>query len=390
MLISLIFGKEGQNMAFNYKKALALALSAAMVVTAAPVAGLDVQAAAKKQGTAATKITPTKTSYSVKVGKSTAAITLKLNKKTTKKVTINLKSSNKKVATVSKSKVTIKKGKAGTKSASFKIKGVKKGSTTVVASFVNSKGKTVSKKITVKVTKAAATKVAVTGVTLSNTTPKVGDTLTANVTPAKASNVTYQWFTGDTASLTTEIAGATSASYTVTEAELGKFIGVVVKGDNDSTATAVSAVAVQKANSAEIAVTEAKQVGMAKIQVKFNQKITAADKITVKKGTNEQTIDTALFDDDSWTSQTITLKNNLSAGTYTVTLTPADTTQKATSKEIVAKSTALTKIEFLNNFLVMADATYSEGYTFVKGYNDRRGSCSFWREYHNWSWKGFL
>ena len=62
----------------------------------------------------------------------------------------------------------------------------------------------------------------------SNTTigaaPMVGDTLTAAVTPSQAT-VTYQWYRSGAA-----ISGANSASYTLTEADLGAQMSVIVKG----------------------------------------------------------------------------------------------------------------------------------------------------------------
>ena len=55
-------------------------------------------------------------------------------------------------------------------------------------------------------------------------TPAVGDTLTAELTPASAAeNVTYQWYRG-----TTILAGETKATYTVVDADLGSALKVVV------------------------------------------------------------------------------------------------------------------------------------------------------------------
>ena len=56
---------------------------------------------------------------------------------------------------------------------------------------------------------------------------KVGDTLTATVAPADATNVvSYQWYADDVA-----INGANLATYTVAETDLGKAIKVVVTDD---------------------------------------------------------------------------------------------------------------------------------------------------------------
>ena len=87
------------------------------------------------------------------MGKS-QSIKLTLNKKADKKTTISVKSSNAKVAKVSKSSVTVKKGKKV--STAFKVTGKKAGNATITVSFTNSKGKKVSKKISVKVVNKAA------------------------------------------------------------------------------------------------------------------------------------------------------------------------------------------------------------------------------------------
>ena len=67
------------------------------------------------------------------------------------------------------------------------------------------------------------------------TPPKVGDTLTATVAPENATNVGFAW-----AADGTPILGATTNTYTVGEADLGKIISVTVTGDDESTATAVN------------------------------------------------------------------------------------------------------------------------------------------------------
>ena len=74
----------------------------------------------------------------------------------------------------------------------------------------------------------------VTGVSITGTA-KVGETLTANVTPADAT-VTYQWKAGGT-----DIAGATGKTYKLTENEVGKTITVTVTGTGSYKGTAISA-----------------------------------------------------------------------------------------------------------------------------------------------------
>jgi hypothetical protein len=118
-----------------------------------------------------------------------------------KKVT--WKSSNSKVAKIT----TIKSGKAVV---SFKSTG---SASVTVATKANPKAKT-SWKFKVVNKKAAAKKVAATGVTVAadNTTDytktlTAGTTLTATVAPADATGVTYQWYADDQ-----PISGATSRS----------------------------------------------------------------------------------------------------------------------------------------------------------------------------------
>ena len=347
----------------KFKKVLAGVLAAAMVVTAAPFANLGtVQAATKAtKGTSTLKLSATKAT--IKVGNK-KSIKVTVNKKQKAALKVTLKSSNAKVAKVA-SKATIKKGKKAVK---FNIVAKKAGTAKITVSYKTSANKTVKK--TIKVT-VKANKVALTGVALNKTAPKVGDELSAVLTPAGATDVaSYQWFTGATASLTDAISGATAATYKVTDAELGKFIGVVVTTSAGKTFTAVSSVAVQKADASEVAITEAKQTGMAKVQVTFNAAITADDVITVKKGSTEKTF-TKTFTDESYRNATLTMADNLSSGTYTVTLTPADKNVKPSSVTFEGVSaTKATKIGFPHKVLVMSDTSFEKGYTFVKGYND--------------------
>ncbi|AGA70553.1 cell wall-binding protein [Desulfitobacterium dichloroeliminans LMG P-21439] len=71
----------------------------------------------------------------------------------------------------------------------------------------------------------------------------VGQTLTANPTPASAT-VTYQWMRCDTVNGTyTNIIGATSKTYTLTNEDLSKFIKVTATGTGSYTGTQTSAAA---------------------------------------------------------------------------------------------------------------------------------------------------
>ncbi|MBP3531005.1 MAG: fibronectin type III domain-containing protein, partial [Thermoguttaceae bacterium] len=71
--------------------------------------------------------------------------------------------------------------------------------------------------------------ISLSSVTLSGT-PKVGETLTASVSPSDAT-ATYQWYYGTSASsATTAISGATSKTFTITDAYVGKYLKVVATG----------------------------------------------------------------------------------------------------------------------------------------------------------------
>ncbi len=89
-------------------------------------------------------------------------------------------------------------------------------------------------KCTVTVTDAVKT------VTIAGT-PQVGQTLTANVTPATAT-VSYEWQKSDTESGSySAISGATAKTYVLTEGESDKFIKVKVTGTGNYTGTQTSA-----------------------------------------------------------------------------------------------------------------------------------------------------
>jgi len=97
-----------------------------------------------------------------------------------------------------------------------------KGVLTIKSKAKNAKKKVITKKMTITLKKIDA--VPVTGVTLSNTAPKVGDTINAVTTPANANNVAgYQWYADGVA-----IEGATEASYIVLATDVDKKLKVVV------------------------------------------------------------------------------------------------------------------------------------------------------------------
>ena len=195
------------------KKALAVLLAVACLITFMP--------AMASQSFAAKKLTVKPAKKTIYVKKS---VTLKANQK----VKWSASKSSLKVV-----KLTSKKAK------SVKVTGKKAGKAVVTAK-VGKQTKKVT--ITVKKAKAAVKKTAVTAVALSADNDKdpakevlIGTKLRAAVTPENAT-VTYQWKADGTA-----IAGATGSAFTVTTAEIGKAITVEATGTGNFEKTAVSA-----------------------------------------------------------------------------------------------------------------------------------------------------
>ena len=195
------------------KKALAVLLAVACLITFMP--------AMASQSFAAKKLTVKPAKKTIYVKKS---VTLKANQK----VKWSASKSSLKVV-----KLTSKKAK------SVKVTGKKAGKAVVTAK-VGKQTKKVT--ITVKKAKAAVKKTAVTAVALSADNAGdpaakvvVGTKLRAAVTPENAT-VTYQWKADGTA-----IAGATKSTFTVTTAEIGKAITVEATGTGNFEKTAVSA-----------------------------------------------------------------------------------------------------------------------------------------------------
>ena len=105
---------------------------------------------------------------------------------------------------------------------------------------------------------------------------KVGDTITATVEPSNATNVAYAW-----AADGTPIPGATTNTYTVGEADLGKKISVNVTGDSESKATAETGV-VEAAEGTDIAIVSASQTAAKAVEIVFNKDASGVT-ITVTK-----------------------------------------------------------------------------------------------------------
>lgn len=141
------------------------------------------------------------------------------------------------------------------------------------------------------------TSVAVTGVSVSGTAA-VGETLTANVTPSNATNLSYQWYVSDTDDNTggTVISGATSKTYVVGAAMEGNYVYVIVNGYNSSKATSAQTTAIAPAPVA-VAFSSALADGAAgsatttKVTLTFDKDITglAASDITITAGSTGST-----------------------------------------------------------------------------------------------------
>ena len=220
------------------KKALAVLLAVACLITFMP--------AMASQSFAAKKLTVKPAKKTIYVKKS---VTLKANQK------VKWSASKASLKVV---KLTSKKAK------SVKVTGKKAGKAVVTAKV----GKQ-TKKVTITVKKAPVKKTAVTAVALSADNAKdpakevqVGTKLRAAVTPENAT-VTYQWKADGTA-----IAGATGSTFTVTTAEIGKAITVEATGTGNFEKTAVSTA------TAKVATPKIKSIDLKK----FDATSTADDK----------------------------------------------------------------------------------------------------------------
>jgi hypothetical protein len=339
------------------KKLLAGALSVMMVLSL--VAPTGAQAASKysvtgyktvKAGKTYTyKIKGVKKSQYVKVQRNVSGETVKYNKKA----------------------LTAKKQVKGTgKNLTLKVKFSEKnknytGKFTV--RIYNAKSNKLVKKIvkSVNVKTQVEEKKAVESVTLSSTTPKVGDTLTATATPADAEIASYVWYADGVA-----IEGATTATYVVASTDLTKKISVAVTDSLGNTVTSEQTAAVVEADKKELELT-AKQTGAATIEVTANQKLVNEDVITVTRGTTEQTI-TKAFSEDGKTV-TLTLATAITASDYVIKVVPKDTAVKEATVTVKGEKAVLSKIKFESDKLVLIDNAGKNASVVVTG-NDQFGA----------------
>ena len=188
---------------------------------------------------------------------------------------------------------------------------------------------------------------------------KVGDTLTVTVEPDDAV-VSYQWYADGE-----EIEDATDDELLITPDMVGSKISVAVMDadGNSDLSDETEEVGVYD----ELEILSAEQTGQYTAEVTFSAPISADDKLEVTKGGNKVEFKRAIDSDKLGAELTFT--DALTTGTYTVTLTPADTKVKASSVTFEAKRAELSEIRFLNDVLVMKDHYYNEGYAYVKGYD---------------------
>ena len=212
-----------------FKRSMLLLLTI-LVLTVVPATAVPAHAEGKIKATSL-KLNTRKTTISPGKKKT---ITITMNKKSTKNVKVIIKSTKKNIVKIP-SKVTVKKNKV---TANFKIIAKKPGSDLIKVYFKKANGK-YSNKATVQVT---VSPIKLTGVTLNNKTPKIGDKLTATINPANATDVTYAWYSGDSArAITRYIEGATGSSLTITTGMAGKYIRVVALGKKGRAEAATTA-----------------------------------------------------------------------------------------------------------------------------------------------------
>ncbi|MCH4007185.1 MAG: hypothetical protein LKE86_08380 [Eubacterium sp.] len=210
---------------------LSVVLAVLMAAAFMPSLTYSSFAATAKKATKVTKVTHAdKAKFTRTVGTAwTLKYKLSPSKLTSAAKKVVWKSSNSKVAKIT----TIKSGKAVV---SFKSTG---SASVTVYTKANKKAKTTwNFKVVEK--KAAAQKVAATGVTVAannstdyTKTLTAGTTLTATVAPANATGVTYQWYADDQ-----PISGATKQEFKVTTDQIGK--AITVKATDDSKNTVAS------------------------------------------------------------------------------------------------------------------------------------------------------
>jgi len=328
------------------KKLLAGALSVMMVLSL--VAPTNAQAASKYTLTNKTSVKAgvtykyqlkgVKTSQYVKVTRNVSGETVKYNKKSVTKNT-KIKGTGKTL------KLYVNYGE---KNKNYTGK--------VTVMVYNKKSNKVVKTIVEKASVKTQSNVAIKSVAVSNTTPLVGDTLKAVVSPKKAAVAAYEWKADN------DVVSKATA-YTVTSSDLGKKITVTVtdKLGNIKTSEATAAV-----TDTALEVASVEQTGATTIKAVMNKAITKDDAVTVLKGTEAQKA-TAVLDATDNKTITITTDDKIVTATYTVKVTPKDKAIKEASKEFKGAAQKLEGLKFGKELALASSSNFYKGYAKLSG-----------------------
>ena len=176
--------------------------------------------------------------------------------------------------------------------------------------------------------------------------------------------VSYQWYADGE-----EIEDATDDELLITPDMVGSKISVAVMDadGNSDLSDETEEVGVYEA----LEILSAEQTGANTVKVTFSAPATSLDTLTVTKGSAEKVIASQAFDDTTFKTKTLTMKDNFTNGTYTVTLTPADEDVDPSSVEFVAEAaTKAAYIDVKGDKFLMKNTEFEEGYCFIEGYNE--------------------
>jgi hypothetical protein len=226
----------------------------------------------------------------------------------------------------------------------------------VTVKIYNKKSNKVVKTIVEKASVKTQSNVAIKSVAVSNTTPLVGDTLKAVVSPKKAAVAAYEWKADN------DVVSKATA-YTVTSSDLGKKITVTVtdKLGNIKTSEATAAV-----TDTALEVASVEQTGATTIKAVMNKAITKDDVVTVLKGTEAQKASAVLDATDNKTI-TITTDDKIVTATYTVKVTPKDKAIKEASKEFKGAAQKLEGLKFGKELALASSSNFYKGYAKLSG-----------------------
>jgi hypothetical protein len=237
------------------KKTITIIISAVMVLTMALSAAPTTAFAASTTAVAASSLTKsgtTKSSYSVKVGKTKtlkAKVKFKKNAYSVAAVAKSFKVTTSAEGKIAITDITFKRSSDKVWTAYVKVKAAKAGKSTITVKTTKGSKKSVKwtvtgkKKATSGPAKPAEQTVALQDVTISNDAPIVGDKISVALYPSNATIKSYQWRADCQA-----ISGATGSSYTATKSDVGKKIDVIVVDKNSNTIASFQTSKVQSAS----------------------------------------------------------------------------------------------------------------------------------------------